>query len=246
MDSDDWLEENAYEIMLNEMITNKVDAVFCGYFKETDRKKFSITPQKTGKCDAETALCQTIIRGSYQGVLWNKMFDRNIVFDNDNPILFDESLTNGEDGLWTQTVLSNSNSAYLINNNLYHYRVRNNGANFNRILKIERLSELTAYDKANIILEKVNHKLVNKNNARVYDKAFELRVTAYIQKNKICEKICIEHMDKCIEQFYTSKDFSKIYKLHHRLINCLIGIHTPTGMLNAINKAIGVMYNLIR
>lgn len=246
VDSDDWLEENAFEKMLNNILENDVDVCFCGYYKEFSDKRISVSPLKVGVCNLYTAYEQTIVRGSYQSMLWNKLFKKELIFDDGKKILFDESLTNGEDGLWTQMVLANAKRVFLDSSELYHYRVRDDGANFNKKLNMNRMSELKAYESVNNVLDKFNIDLVKKNTARMYDKAHELRVIAYIQNAKECELIAINYMNKSKGFFYKSKDFSMIYKIHHMLMNMLIILHCPRKFLNIVKCIIEKIYGTFK
>lgn len=246
VDADDWLEPNACEVMLNEIILHKAEVVFCGYYKEQDGKKYHVAPRYTGVCNRKTMLRQTLIRGSYQAMAWAKMFDRKLVFQKGVPMMFDESLTNGEDGLWTWTVLSNAVCAYLDNTGLYHYRIRNDGANFNQTITVKRLSELEAYKKAYAILELVSPELLNEIKAKTFNTAHELRIKSYIQKNKKCEQICINVMKETARFFYSSSNFSIVYKVYHCVLSFFMAMHIPRKLLGKINNLITVVYDTVR
>lgn len=243
VDADDWLEPNACEVMLNEMIQHKVETVFCGYYKEIEKKKYHVAPNYTGLCGRKSMLKQTLIWGGYQAMVWNKLFDRKLIYQNDMPILFDESLTNGEDGLWTWMVLSNAVCAYLDNAGLYHYRIRNDGANFNQIVTVMRLSELEAYKKAYDILELVSPKLLSEIKARTFNTAHELRMKSYIQRNKKCEQICLNTMKETAYFFYSSSNFSFVYKLYRCITDFFIIVHIPGKLLGKMNNLITVVYD---
>lgn len=246
VDADDWLESNACEFMLNEMILHKAEVVFCGYCKEQEGKKYYVAPKYTGVCARKAMLKQTLIRGGYQAMACTKMFDRKLVFQKGVPIMFDESLTNGEDGLWTWTVLSHAACAYLDNAGLYHYRIRNDGANFNQTVTVRRLSELEAYKKAYGILESVSLELVNEIKARTFNTAHELRMKSYIQKNKKCEQICLSAMKETARFFYSSSNFSIAYKLYRCILNFFMVVHIPGKLLGKMNNLITVVYDTVR
>lgn len=234
VDSDDWLEPIAYETVLNDMITHKVEVVFYGFYKESSRKQYDTVFQDVGLCGKEEMLRQTIIPKGYMAECWSKMFDRELIFHQGNPILFDESLTNGEDGLWTWTVLSNAVCAYLNNMKLYHYRVRDDGANFNKIMTRKRLSELEAYKKAYEIVFLVSPDLLTGIKARTFNCAHELRIKSYIQNNRECEQICVKVMEETADIFYKSSYFNMIYKIHHWVMDFLIAVHIPRKIINYI------------
>lgn len=245
VDADDWLELNAYEMIIKNMFSHNVDVVFYGYYKDREDMKFEIAPRCTGVCGRDELLSQTIVPGGYLAMCCTKMFDRKLIFKKDRSILFDESLTNGEDGLWTWTVLAGAENAYLDNTPFYHYRIRKDGTNYNQVIKEERLSELEAYKKAYDILQSVSPVLLDKIKARTFNCAHELRMKSYIQDHKKCEQRCMHVMQDTVGSFYGTSYFGTVYKLHHRVIDFLIGVHISKKFLGKMNDLIYVTYDMI-
>lgn len=143
VDSDDWIEQTMVEKMVRSVDENEdVDVVFCGYKEVTGTTEniFRIVePQTTGIVDRNKGVAQ--IFGDYSTMLWNKLFRTSILQSNPE---FDKKIMIGEDELWMIQNLKNARNIALINESLYFYRSRLDGASKNFELSAARLSEVAS------------------------------------------------------------------------------------------------------
>lgn len=132
-DSDDRVHEDAYKSMLNAIVQNKVDIVFSEVIWDyEDRsknfvKKFSIGANQPLYRDKikDIILVDFLYNGSYGGV-WNKMFKKSFIDDND--LRFPPNKSLGEDWIFCLEAFTHCNSTYYIDTPYYYYRQVNDGS----------------------------------------------------------------------------------------------------------------------
>ena len=165
LDSDDWLEENTVEILLNEAQseTNKLITCEC-YFVENINGKFVRTPQGQDnfrkKINKNEAINYVGICSKYklQSSCY-KLFQRNIVLERN--IKFDEKIYYGEDGLFTYQYLCNTDGLIYIPVPLWNILDRPGSAtaapyNDKWLTAIDAVNKMLAYD-ANISVPVKEH-----------------------------------------------------------------------------------------
>lgn len=125
VDPDDWIAPE----MLEEMVTqgNGAELVVCGFTK--------VYVYEDGTVKSKTNLIWPDHQGSFvsadvyydilakTGVLWNKLFRRDIVGD----VRFDPQMRYGEDTVFVAYVLKNIHSAFLIPKAYYYYFINRQG-----------------------------------------------------------------------------------------------------------------------
>lgn len=125
VDQDDWLEENAYPILLSKLSEVFVDVIVFNYTKDFDNNIKKM--ENRGKIDLFIELKSDLIkyaffREEYRGFaafVWNKIFRREFLAK--NRIWFDETLRRGDDVLFFADVVVAGASAMYIDKHLYHY-----------------------------------------------------------------------------------------------------------------------------
>jgi glycosyltransferase involved in cell wall biosynthesis len=107
-----------------------VEMGMIGYITEVvegDEELFFATPESGERViSVEDLLCRLFFLGNYQGYVWNKIFQRNIVMEND--IRFDEDIYYHEDQLFLVTYLIHAQNVRWNPEQLYHYRMREDSA----------------------------------------------------------------------------------------------------------------------
>lgn len=130
MDCDDWIELSMYERMVYEMQSRNVDLAAYGYFISTD---FKSVPVKNKKIVSENVFDRTSLyqyvyeRDAYKGFtswIWCKLFKRELLEQNGELLLFDETFRMGADILFFHKAASRVNTAYYIPDPYYHYYQR--------------------------------------------------------------------------------------------------------------------------
>ncbi|MFI3327172.1 MAG: glycosyltransferase [Clostridia bacterium] len=123
VDSDDWLEPNMYQNMLQSMINNSVGMVECGYYVEgngKNQKKSNI--EYISKVYTGQEVIDIIVSHSkkFEWFLWCKLFKKSLIKN----IRFQNDIKIFEDMLFCLEYLKNAKSVCLIEDKYYHY-VRN-------------------------------------------------------------------------------------------------------------------------
>lgn len=146
-DSDDSVESNMIEILLNNMIINNVDLSICDY---------SIINGSNAKPKTNNSFLidnrEDYHRNYYlyQGYLWNKMFKTSLV----KKISFNESIHCCEDELFITQYVEYCDSFYYDNRKLYNYYIRNNSSSGWTNVNERQATKIVAREKELKILSK--------------------------------------------------------------------------------------------
>lgn len=116
VDSDDWIEPDMFEKLLNLAVTGNAQIAMCGYVFENGKEK-PTDPVQTGLWDKRTAFENVLQPIGFQGYLCNKIFFSELF----NKLILNESIHFCEDLLCVcQAVLKCETIAYTTEQ-LYHY-----------------------------------------------------------------------------------------------------------------------------
>lgn len=130
VDSDDWIEPEMYEVLMDECLREKVQIAVCNYCYEYGERTEYVNlciPQGVYRNND----CQkTIIRnlfftedGKPRGIspaLWDKLFSRDLLFQFQFDV--DERTKYAEDDICVYSCLLNAEKVAFIDRTLYHYR----------------------------------------------------------------------------------------------------------------------------
>lgn len=116
IDSDDYLEPDAYEYMIELIQKHNVDAVNYEHFVTyTDREAVHMLKDENyGLFDRKQAMYQLVHNVMFA---WNKLFSRRII----EGVWFDEEIARGEDGLFSRLAINNADKVWFDKRPLYHY-----------------------------------------------------------------------------------------------------------------------------
>lgn len=128
VDSDDWIEPNTIEFLLNEQQRHGCDMVVFNSLVE-------------GIWDREKAVHEFLRHREFRGMLWNKLIARHLL----EKRRFDESVSYGEDALMVWEALQGVNKVLLLKNNLYHYRNNEDSLSRQRF-NGKKFTEYTTWD----------------------------------------------------------------------------------------------------
>lgn len=119
-DSDDFLENNAIELLINKCIETNSDWVYCDFFLSfTHNERRLRLPEYN---NASLSL-RSLLAGEMKYNVWNKLIRRSLY----DGICFPEGRSMGED-MTIIKVVSNASSTAYVNKPLYHYAVSSNSA----------------------------------------------------------------------------------------------------------------------
>ncbi len=138
LDSDDYVENNYYETVVNKMISSNADVCFSDFLKTDVKNKQILKPisfllkQNINFKNGEffKYLCENQqIKQDYLYV-WNKMISRSL-FEKCKPYLEEiaksaEGLLSGEDNVYSIVFLSNANNVVNVHGTQLHYCVHDN------------------------------------------------------------------------------------------------------------------------
>jgi glycosyltransferase involved in cell wall biosynthesis len=136
VDSDDWIEPNMYERMINACIDNDAEMALCRYFREYDDKTIDDGTDRVDILDRENLLNIYITDKDgfmvYNSV-WSKLFKRGLIEN----VMFPKG-QNSEDIMYTTRAMCRLNKAVYIDACLYHYVIDRKDSIMN-VAKTERM-----------------------------------------------------------------------------------------------------------
>ena len=122
LDSDDWLEPDAYETLYRLMECEKADIVFgLGerlYRKELNETSNGETVILQGKEILDTYMRDEIKHPYIQKALWDKLYRREVIGN----LRLPENIIMGEDGVFNTKVFCRASKVAFISKVIYHYR----------------------------------------------------------------------------------------------------------------------------
>lgn len=123
IDSDDWIENNAFEKMYLRSQVDESDVVSCGvkWVKEDDTLINEVIVNQEEVLDTESAMREIIIDGKLKQHVWNKLYRRSLIAD----IPFEKDKYH-EDVFWSYQVFGRAKKVSLMTEAFYHYVQRSN------------------------------------------------------------------------------------------------------------------------
>lgn len=142
VDPDDLINKNMYERMHNVIVETDSDCILCNSkiiysYDEVDIGRNELKPFET--FDTIEALRKSFgTDNSIIAKVWDKLFKKKIIEN----ILFDETLTNGEDTLFCFNAIRNCKKICALDEILYYYLMRNDSA----IKKVDSKKAIQMYE----------------------------------------------------------------------------------------------------
>jgi glycosyltransferase involved in cell wall biosynthesis len=210
VDCDDWIEPKMYEKLVEKMENTECDLVASGYFFDTDSSSYKVkneskvTDQIFGK---EELYSYVFKRDFYKGFpmyLWCKLFKKNILYQNEKKINFNESLKLGGDAVFFIKVANQVKRACYLDEAFYHYYQRNTSTFHSK--KLDILEDLLrAYE---YIIEDLNNYTVAEETI-CYAKRFLVYHAMRTAKNAVEQEdnrvlLLMQKYMKCYEKEYVS------------------------------------------
>lgn len=202
VDSDDYVEKNFIEILYDNAIKNNADVSICNYFLENKNRKIRKKIDSDIAKDLESEdFCKYIIRkNSFRGLLLNKLFKREIFFENGKINLIDSNIHICEDLLFLVENSSKYDKIYFDKESyLYHYVIRENSAISSKYNE-KKVTMIYAYDRILNFIEKNYHNLLD-DYKKDYLKMALNQKELYISSNFRDEEIK-KVIDKSIKKYY--------------------------------------------
>lgn len=156
VDSDDWLDIRAYEILVRNLENTNADVSVGGFSREYGEKKnHSAVEQPDGLIEyykEKTLILDglTDTEGVFNCFIWNKLYKKKILMG----VYFNETIYMSEDFEFNWRIFKNVKRAVFTNYPVYHYRVFNNSLT-RRCPTENFLSAIQTVEK--ILLEGMNY-----------------------------------------------------------------------------------------
>lgn len=142
VDSDDWIEVNAVEILYNKAHEKNADVVSFGFYCENENR----TTQRSFHYECKDECLQDVI-GNNWGVVWRFLFRNDLV--KNNLISFPQGLQGGEDYVFCVKTIFYALNIISLNHSLYHYVTYNSGS----LISTKNIDSIVHQYKATAIVE---------------------------------------------------------------------------------------------
>lgn len=118
VDSDDWIENDFYELLMKSLAENGSDIAFCGYcvVERSGEKKGYKNLLDSSICDRNRYL-YNVVSGGDGGFIWNKLF-RAKLFDG---VRFSDEIVYSEDLLFNFVISQKAGKISFVNEEKYNY-----------------------------------------------------------------------------------------------------------------------------
>lgn len=227
-DSDDWLEKNMIEELVNVMESKNVDIVRCNYYKDEDKKAPSFNEEINDKkiVGEKIINClEKIVKGEISTYVHCLILKKEII---DKTNLFDEEICLMEDALFYIDLLSKCKSIYFFDKPLYHYRTNLESCTRNRKNYIKNINNLILVNKKmkkmliqnNINIKNIDEKMNKRHSiliANFIAMMLQIRDKDFFNKKKLIE-IC---SNKEIQNIFANCRYNNI-KWYHKIPAILI------------------------
>lgn len=130
VDSDDWIEQGAFERLVGLMESEEVDLVLCARYKDTGASgRLLMQAFSEGRYDKERIIKEILpymivndafFRWGISPNMWDRIFKRDLLLKCQMDV--DDSLTMGEDAACTYPYIMDCDSLYITHEAFYHYR----------------------------------------------------------------------------------------------------------------------------
>ncbi|MCM1508604.1 MAG: glycosyltransferase [Ruminococcus flavefaciens] len=200
VDSDDYIENNMYEVMIKNMDSAKADMSICGVWTEKENGE-KTTRRKTGIKKVWSAKEALIILNSYQHFnmsVWNVMFKRSL-FEGENPLRFPVG-KKCEDYYLMHQLIARVNRLVYDSNPYYHYVQRPNSISRNVKINLApigaSLAQLDFYRKNYPDIAYVAETACTFSHMGIY--------TAYVRNHQKCPPKLFRKLKKTSRKFLPS------------------------------------------
>lgn len=240
LDGDDWIEQDAYELMYKAAIENNLDIVVSDYYDDYEEKK--IIYKEEINVEEKILNNEKYLKEYFSGngvpAIWSKIYKKNIYKD----IFHPENISIGEDLCTLPKLILKAKRIGKVNKAFVHYM--NNLESMSRDKMSLKLNELIiALEEIELYFKKedeyikykeyiLKNKILHLSNFIYYTPYWQKDI--YLQNNKIIFKFFSELESKKIRE--TLKGLKKIYYLIQKKINSTLFAKLTTNCIWVIKK----------
>ncbi len=219
VDADDYIEPNMYEEMIKDIEKNNADIGICGYDTGDTTKEKTLEKKIF---DREEAIKNLFNDNSYRGFLWNKVYKKEVLYDEEKNIkLFDERLKILEDLVYNYDIFNKINKVIYNHKKFYHYIQRESSV-LNTKFSKARLTTLIALD---ILIEKIQDEYI-KNELKIHYLRSASHSLYYLKKDKKNNLDIIKKLRKAKKKYKTDIICNKNIDIKSK-IKCIIWYYVP-------------------
>lgn len=245
VDSDDWLELDAIETMVNRINKHNVDVVRTNFAINNEVGK--IPKKLEGKIDKEkiNELLYYFLNAEIPAYMCLFLIKREIIIENN--LKLNENLVMMEDTLFFVNLVQYVNSIYVLNKKTYNYRIYQDSSS-NSIKRVEKniKSVLKVNEEINKIISENLVEITNRTEFRIisdfiikmyeYNYEFKLDILNYLKKdsnfNRIVNNLKYKYLNKYSKLIYKSfkqkklDDMDSVYKkiVYYKKLDNIKGI----------------------
>ncbi len=223
IDSDDYLEPNMVEVLVNNLEDTKADISCC----QNDYRQAQLSCELE-VWNKEKALEEFMIHKNFDGQLTTKLFKRSIVKDN----RFDQTIHYGEDALFLWCLLKTANNV-CVSSKILYYRIMHSDSASGGGFKPTRMESHTVWNK--IVKESADFsdKIFHLAKAQLGNMAFFswYMITASHYENSGYTKECVQIVRNNLK-YMLCADF---IKFKYKVCACLLAL-SPKLAKKAISK----------
>ena len=209
VDSDDYLENDMYELMFKNLIENKSDIAICNIYLEDLNKKILFNYRaKDMMFFKDKYPTYSYYNPSISGYVCNKLYVRKVIYSLKNSyIKFNSNITIAEDDLFNyEIILNNSQLKYTyIDKKLYHYILNGDSVTS----KTYNEKKLTYFDAKEKEIDILNHIGISSDFLKAD------YIINYVRTKIIMEKLKLKSTDK----YESIKKKSNLYKKEVKYCN---------------------------
>lgn len=110
IDADDYIACDMYENLVK-MMTDEISVATCGYSRVLENREEKYISNCEPVVSGNEAIHRCLADEGWGLYVWNKLFSRKLIFNNEHPVFFPEDLIIGEDAVWLINVLLNCKKA---------------------------------------------------------------------------------------------------------------------------------------
>lgn len=225
VDSDDWVEIDFLETLVQNIQIYDADISSCGMKKDYGNTKFDFNKDKESVCISQKQMFHEILCNEYvYGYVCNKLFRKELVDGN----LFDENLFSQEDMDFTMRYLQKCKKCAYTESEYYHYRQRGGSMTGEIGYNPRKLSIAEVYERALLIYATYcpeDMYIVERNYLKININIIgRMKISKY--QNKEIRKRLLSNINQYYKKVLKDKRNSPQIK-----VNIFMSFHFPKTML---------------
>ena len=211
IDSDDWVEKNFLENLINEAGINQCDIVGCAYRKTDGRLQITSNEKYSLSVYENENIMSFLIDNRIQQVVWNKLYKKSVIAG----ILFEEGKYH-EDEFWSYQVFAKVNKYVEIDYVGYNYFQRSDSI-MGEDYSLKRLHAIEAKVQRQKYLEKNMPTISEKGKVNLLFACFYHGQLALQQLNKNEQKIVFRELENVVKDYRMNLEELSILPFSHKL-----------------------------